>query len=150
MFTCKDHHCWGVSSRLFSDLIFSLPEAEIPLNTLVQQASSKRFFRDGRLDFDACCVISLLRPSPSQQCKWTALIPRLSNLLATQSALPHCLTFTIQAHIHKPTAESTTQGDSRLVRSSEVPCSRTLRHSVRRSRGSNRRPSGHQPTPTPS
>ena len=47
-------------------------------------------------------------------------------IVATQSALPCCLTFTRSC---TPTAVSTTQGDSQLVRrsSGEVPCSGTPR-----------------------
>ena len=54
----------------------------------------------------------------------------------------------IHEHIHTPTAESATQGDGQLVRSSQGEASRsgTPRHSARRSWGSNQRPPGYQPT----
>ena len=53
----------------------------------------------------------------------------------------------VHTHIHTPTAMSTMQGDSQLVRSSqgEASHSETPRH-TRRSWDSNQQPSGYQPT----
>ena len=72
----------------------------------------------------------------------------LRSLTTFRAFCPHLhpKRLTIQSHIHTPTAESTTQGDSQLLRSSqgEVSPSGTPRHSDRRSRGSNQQPSCDQ------
>ena len=76
--------------------------------------------------------------------KRTAFIQRFSNQWPLKALYDIASHSPVRAHIHTPTAESTTQGDSQLVKSSQGEASRsTLRG---RSRGSNQRPSGYQPT----
>ena len=54
----------------------------------------------------------------------------LSSTFLTSGHIKRWTILPIHAHIHTLTVESTTQGDSQLVRSSqgEVPCSGTPRH----------------------
>ena len=71
--------------------------------------------------------------------KWNAFIQCFSNQWPLKTLYNIAQDSPVHTHIHTPTAESTMQGDSQLVRSSqgEVSRSGTPRHSARKSRGSN-------------
>ena len=61
--------------------------------------------------------------------KWIAFYKALFEQVANQSTVQYCTAYKhspFHAHIHTPTAVSTMQGDSRLIRSSqgEAPCSK--------------------------